>query len=78
MSEHHLGEFIAARTKVGGYVRGPSTIEMEIQASDTAPIGLTLAGIDAADSLIMQLIAARNEAWPWPPLVIAQPPEVQS
>ena len=71
-----LGELVSVRVGHSGCVDGPSTIVLHLRARN-GQTDVRLRGIDAADDLIAKLVAARNEAWPWPPLVVAAQPEVQ-
>ncbi len=77
MKNDNLGELVSARVAVSGYVGGPSALVVQMELSNNRPVDFWLRGIDAADDLIAKLVAARNKTWPWPPLVVAQQPEVQ-
>ncbi len=74
-----LGELVSVRVQNSGYVGGPSALilHLELSVSDKSPTYLRLRGVESVDDLILKLVAARNKAWPWPPLVIAQHGEVR-
>ena len=71
-----LGELMAVRVGHSGYVDGPAALVLHLQAKN-GQTDVRLRGIETVDDLIIQLVAARTVAWPWPPLIVAPQGKVQ-